>query len=475
MSWPPNGSPVRRRLPVTSRLPSAPCVRASPPSARAMPRGWNARPCMTRPPARMSAVMWTCRSAKPWTSSPSAALASAGVGAATASATSAPVASLLTRRRTLRSDCALQRRRHFARHELHGAVVHRRQLAEEEVAYAELGIRAELLDALLRRAHDHHLLQPLGQRVAVQLGRPLARAPLVLLEQRAERERLPHVAAVAPDVGAVPGEHVEQVPVVIEVAVKRVPDVAVLGHDPQGAALAGAADYQRQGVLHRLRLEPRVLQLEVLALERRRLLRPQAPHDPTGLVEHVHADADPRERDAVLVVLELEPRRPHPELEPAIRDVVDGRGHIRDHRRVPVGHPEHEHAAAHAARVRRHRGQQRQALELRAGRVTVDGVEVVEVRDPVVAEFLGAQPELAVVVVARVLRAGVDAEADGVTEDLHAQAFAVSRSKPGAIAAFVPGITWWWPMFRSRSHDCWPSVSPTTQPSSTSSASLKCS
>src|SRR5829696_9239896 len=56
---------------------------------------------MTRPPARMSAVMWRCRSAKPWTPSRPAALASAGVCAAIASATSAPVASLLTWRRIL--------------------------------------------------------------------------------------------------------------------------------------------------------------------------------------------------------------------------------------------------------------------------------------------------------------------------------------------------------------------------------------
>src|SRR5918994_2774429 len=179
---------------------------------------------MTRPPARMSAVMWRCRSAKPWTPSPLAALASAGVRAASASATSAPVASLLTGRRTLGSDGALQCRRHLVRDEFHGPVVHRRQLAEEKVAHAQLGIGAELLHALLRRADDHHLLQPLGQRVAVQLSRPLARAPLVLVEKRAEGERLADVVTVAADVGAVADEHVEQVPVVIEVAVERVPD-----------------------------------------------------------------------------------------------------------------------------------------------------------------------------------------------------------------------------------------------------------
>ena len=67
VSWVPNGMPSRRRLPVTSRLPSVPWSRASPPRARAIPKRWNAVPWMTRPPARMSAVMCRCVSMNPRT------------------------------------------------------------------------------------------------------------------------------------------------------------------------------------------------------------------------------------------------------------------------------------------------------------------------------------------------------------------------------------------------------------------------
>ena len=234
--------------------------------------------------------------------------------------------------------------------------VHGSQGAEEEVAHAELGIWPQALDALLGSAHDHHLLQPLGHRVAKELSRPLPRRPLVLVKEGAEGERLAYVAAITTDVGAVPGEHVELVPVLVHVAVEHVPDIAVLGDDPQRPPFTRAADHKRQVLLHRFGLAASVLQLEVLALERRRLLRPEAPHDPAGLVEHVHPHADARERDAVLVVLQLEPGGAHPELQPATEYVVDRGGHLRHHGRMSVGHTKHQHPAPNPARVRRHRG-----------------------------------------------------------------------------------------------------------------------
>src|SRR5215208_5206523 len=104
-------------------------------------------------------------------------------------------------------------------------------------------------------------------------------------------------------------------------------------------------------LLDRLRLEAGVLQLEVPALERRRLLGPEAAHDPAGLVEHVHPHADARKWDAVLLVLQLEPRRAHAQLESSARYVVDRGGHLGDQRRVPVGHAEDEYGAPQAARL----------------------------------------------------------------------------------------------------------------------------
>src|SRR5215208_537735 len=274
----------------------------------------------------------------------------------------------------------LQRRRDRTRDQLDRLPVDRYQRAEQEVADAEVGVGAQALDALLRRADDHHLLKALRQRVAVQLRGSLPGGALVVVEDSAKRERPADVRRVTADVAAVAREHVELVPVLVDVAVEGVPDVAVLGDGPERPALAGPADDKRQVVLDRLRLEASVLQLEVPALERRRLLRPEAPHDPARLVEHVHPYADARKRDSILVVLELEPGGPHPELQPP---------------------------AAHASRVRRHGRQQRQALELRPRRVRMDRIEVVEVRYPVVAELLAPEPQLTVVVEARVLRARV--------------------------------------------------------------------
>jgi hypothetical protein len=159
----------------------------------------------------------------------------------------------------------------------------------------------------------------------------------------------------------------------------------------------------------------------VPALEGRRLLRPEAAHDPAGFVEHVHPHADAREGNAVLLVLQLEPRRAHAELEPPARDVVDGGGHLRHDGRMPVRHAEHEHPAADAARVGRHAGEQGQPLELRTGRIAADRIKVVEVRDPVVSELLAPDPEVPIVVESRVLRSGVDSEPDVAAEDLHAR------------------------------------------------------
>ena len=133
-----------------------------------------------------------------------------------------------------------------------------------------------------------------------------------------------------------------------------VPARCVLGDDAQGPPLARAADPERHRVLQWLRLAPGVAQLEVAAIERRRLLRPEAAADAARLVQHVHPLADPREGDPVLVVLELVPRCAEAELEPSAGDVVDGRGHVREHGRVPVGDTDDDHPAANPRRVRRH-------------------------------------------------------------------------------------------------------------------------
>ena len=250
---------------------------------------------------------------------------------------------------------------------------------------------------------DRHGPHPLGRGAAPDLLQSLLGLLLAVGHHRPEGQRLADVCRVAAHVRAVLPEHVEQVPVVLEVAVEAVPDVAVLGDDPQRPALARAADHERQVLLQRLGLHLGVLELEVLALEAEPLLRPEAAQDVTGLVEHVHSHADAREGDPVLLVLDLVPGGAHPQLEPAARDVVDGGRHVRDDGRVAVGHAQHEHPAAHLARLRRHCGEKRQALELGPGYVAGQRQEVVEVRHPLEAELLAANPDVPVVLVARVL------------------------------------------------------------------------
>ena len=96
--------------------------------------------------------------------------------------------------------------------------------------------------------------------------------------------------------------------------------------------------------------------------------------------------------DAVLLVLHLPPAGADAELEAAAGDVVDGGGHVREEGGVAVGVADDEHAAAHAAGLGGHRGEQREALEAGAFGVGEDRDEVVEDGAPVVAHVLGGFP-----------------------------------------------------------------------------------
>ncbi len=118
-------------------------------------------------------------------------------------------------------------------------------------------------------------------------------------------------------------------------------------------------------------------------------------------------------------MLELVPAGADAELEPAAGEVVDRRRDLREDRRVAVGDAADDEAAADARRLRGESRKQRRAFEARAARVGEDREEVVEDRDPVVAERLGGLPELDVIVERRVLLAGVNAEPNLTPKDLH--------------------------------------------------------
>src|SRR5437899_1326295 len=119
------------------------------------------------------------------------------------------------------------------------------------------------------------------------------------------------------------------------------PDVPVIGvtrGDLERDLLAAAADHQL-GVrtLHGLRRERRVAELVVAPLEGDLVLRPQRLEHLAGLVEAREALGHRVEGKAVRLVLVLLPRGADAADEAAARDDVHLRGHLREHRGVPVG------------------------------------------------------------------------------------------------------------------------------------------
>ncbi len=99
----------------------------------------------------------------------------------------------------------------------------------------------------------------------------------------------------------------------------------------------------------------------------------------------------------------------------AIGAVDDGRAGACP-RSSNVGAHERRDRDAHARGVRCHRRHHRRPLEARTIGVADYRPEVVEHRDPVVAELLAPPPELEAALESRVLRARVDAEANPIPE-----------------------------------------------------------
>ena len=116
---------------------------------------------------------------------------------------------------------------------------------------------------------------------------------------------------------------------------------------------------------------------------------------------------------AVRVVLVLQPAAAEPEHDAAVRDLVERRHRVGEHRGVAVAGGVHERAARD---VRSSTSRARRATVIASRQcgspVRVGGVEVVPDRDPVEAERLDARPELAQLGDARVLQAGVHSEAN---------------------------------------------------------------
>ena len=232
--------------------------------------------------------------------------------------------------------------------------------------------------------------------IAGRAERPAAH----LLDERAvvgqeqERDgRALDLARVAAELGAVAVEQ-RHLPAQGRDVAPHVPLVGVLRGDAQGHLLAAAADQQRQRLLYGFGLEHRGVERVVLALERGRLVREQGLDQLGGLGQPLEPFLHGVERDPVLAVLVLLPAGAEPEHEPAAAQVVDGRRHLREHRRVAVGVAGDERADADARHRGREPGERGPRLGVRHARGLAVGHEVVRVPETVEADRLGVARDL---------------------------------------------------------------------------------
>jgi hypothetical protein len=204
---------------------------------------------------------------------------------------------------------------------------------------------------------------------------------------------------VAAHVGAVPAQDLQLALDRLRVA-EAVPDVRVLRHQAQRLALAAAADQ------HRDLAGRRGVQLAPAGLD---------PGQCPGQV--VQPAAGGAEVVAVLLVVLLEPAGADAQDEPAVADVVDGAGHVRQQLGVAVAVAAHQGADLHPGGGFRPRAQHGPALEVQALRLAGEGEEVIPVEQDVHAQFLGVRRRTAQGGVVRVL--GLELQRDSYRPRRH--------------------------------------------------------
>src|SRR3954468_3766517 len=287
--------------------------------------------------------------------------------------------------------------------------------------------------ARLRRISDELLGDPMGDVLRVRRREPQDDVPeaggdglgdgasggVGPLVADGEMDRAGDRLGVAPDLGAIPVKQRAALDAVVEVATGDVPHVGVLRDDAQQRGRAAADEHRRARPLNGLGIAERAFEPEVLAVDVERLGRgPEAPDDRARLGQGTDGVLLIVERQPVGLVLAprqrmTRPRRgADPEVEPTTGDDVDGRRHLREHRRRPEAVAGHEHAYTQAPGLRRKRGKQRPALISRAEGITADRQEVVE--QPRVLDFrnrFGLQPDPPDLAVVDLHRGGHDPEA----------------------------------------------------------------
>src|SRR5690625_5110837 len=209
------------------------------------------------------------------------------------------------------------------------------------------------------------------------------------------------LARVAPDVGAVPRQHLVLASQGLDVG-PAVPDVAVLGDVAQRLALTTAADEHRD-VSGGGRVEP----------------RPPVPDPGQRLGQVRQPGPGGAEVVAVLQVVALEPARADAEDEPPPADVVDGAGHVGEQVGVAVAVAGDERADLRPARLLRPGTEHGPGLEVLAVRLPGQWEEVVPREDDVRPGLLGAGDGVADLGVVGVLRLELDGDAYGSGHVLH--------------------------------------------------------
>src|SRR5437763_3561850 len=250
------------------------------------------------------------------------------------------------------------------------------------------------------------------------------------------------LARIASDVGAVPMQHLELVGEHFGAAAGQVPVLGPPGHGAEGSLFTGAADADgRMGPLHRLGVAAGAPQGEVAAVEVGGLVGQQPDDHLAGLVEAIEALLQRAQLDPVGVALLFVPAGADAQLQPAVGDDVDRRGHIGQHRRVAVDDPGHQHADPEPLGGLGQRGRHRPAFQTRAGRIREDRIEVIEgPRRLEHLDLVGRLPDGQHVGPLGVLRGCLDGEAHGrsvcpLTDRL--RSFTKACDRP-----VFPGLVW---------------------------------
>ncbi|GBD19161.1 hypothetical protein HRbin27_01665 [bacterium HR27] len=211
--------------------------------------------------------------------------------------------------------------------------------------------------------------------------------------------------------------------------VRDVPAVGVTCRDASGAPLASSTDPERQAVLHRLRQDARLTELDPPSVERDRVLLEETTQGLDTLFELIQPLAVGKERIPESAVFRLVPASTQTDLETATAQVVDGDDRLGQQPDVAELHGEHHATKADALCLTGDRREEGHGLEVRNA-IRGAGVEMIPHREPIEPLFIGEPPQAAQFLDGRVLRADVNPEPHGALPSFRSPLVATDSSLP---------------------------------------------